>query len=288
MAATMQDVAKRAHVSTATVSRVINHPEVVNPETRQCVLEAIHALNYQVNVTARTLRTQQSYILGIIAVGGADTAPLVESIKAAALRRGYVVQLGQGQTADGLLYLDSPPPKDSPLPALGVDVPGAAVGIDYAYAAFHAVRYLYQLRHRHIALLIDPGQNSWAAGFEKACRALRLTTTRILSTDTHWQTQLDALTALITTHDLLAAQAYETKKKHLAVMGCGDLSLSRYLSPPLTTFKLPTLELGEAAVTRLLRLINGQAHMDKPLRLKPTLIIRESTTHATSAQTARF
>ena len=64
--ATIKDVAKRAHVSVATVSRVINNKGYVNEETRQLVVEAIEALNYVPNELARSLFKKQSRIIGVI------------------------------------------------------------------------------------------------------------------------------------------------------------------------------------------------------------------------------
>ena len=50
------DVAKKANVSTATVSRVLTKPETVRETTTEKVLKAIEALNYQPNILARQLR----------------------------------------------------------------------------------------------------------------------------------------------------------------------------------------------------------------------------------------
>lgn len=55
----IQDVAKLAGVSTATVSRVLSSPSIVSETTRKTVEEAIAQTGYVVNVTARNLRQQQ-------------------------------------------------------------------------------------------------------------------------------------------------------------------------------------------------------------------------------------
>ena len=44
--ATIRDVAREAGVSTATVSRVLSRPDLVNPETRASVVVAIETLGY--------------------------------------------------------------------------------------------------------------------------------------------------------------------------------------------------------------------------------------------------
>jgi LacI family transcriptional regulator len=46
------DVARAANVSPATVSRVLNQPDIVVPEKRERVLAAIRALNYSPNTLA--------------------------------------------------------------------------------------------------------------------------------------------------------------------------------------------------------------------------------------------
>jgi DNA-binding LacI/PurR family transcriptional regulator len=64
--ATIKDVAKLAHVSVATVSRVINKKGYVNETTRELVLEAVNELQYVPNELARSLFKKQSRIIGII------------------------------------------------------------------------------------------------------------------------------------------------------------------------------------------------------------------------------
>jgi LacI family transcriptional regulator len=64
----MKDVAKRAGVSQATVSYVINDSAVENipPETRERVLVAVRELGYRPNSAARNMRTQRSNFIGFI------------------------------------------------------------------------------------------------------------------------------------------------------------------------------------------------------------------------------
>lgn len=61
----LEDVAKLAGVSTITVSRVINSPELVKPSTREKVERALDELNYVQNPVARALASNK---IGIIAV----------------------------------------------------------------------------------------------------------------------------------------------------------------------------------------------------------------------------
>lgn len=58
--ATIQDVARVAGVSTATVSRTLSKPSVVSPTTRAAVLDAVEQTGYRINTTASNLRRQRT------------------------------------------------------------------------------------------------------------------------------------------------------------------------------------------------------------------------------------
>ncbi len=64
---TVKDVATHAGVSTATVSRVINGDPKVKPETAKHVQDSIKALGYRMNQVARSLKTNKTHTIGIIA-----------------------------------------------------------------------------------------------------------------------------------------------------------------------------------------------------------------------------
>ena len=63
---TIRDVANRANVCVATVSRMLNKPEMVSPATRGRILEAMQELNYHPNEMARSLSTKRTHIIGLI------------------------------------------------------------------------------------------------------------------------------------------------------------------------------------------------------------------------------
>jgi len=66
---TIKEVARRAGLSIATVSRVINdHPDVA-PATRQIVQQVIDELGYEPNAVARSLIHGRSRILGVVSTG---------------------------------------------------------------------------------------------------------------------------------------------------------------------------------------------------------------------------
>jgi LacI family transcriptional regulator len=62
----IKEVAKRAGVSIATVSRTINVPEKVHPRTVERVRRAIDKLGYRPNLTARALKTGRTNLVGLV------------------------------------------------------------------------------------------------------------------------------------------------------------------------------------------------------------------------------
>lgn len=64
--ATIKDVAKLAHVSTATVSRVLNGNYPVTFETKRAVLQAVKQCKYRPNIYAKGLKINKTYVIGLI------------------------------------------------------------------------------------------------------------------------------------------------------------------------------------------------------------------------------
>ncbi len=62
----LQDVAKRAGVSTATVSKVLSNRPYVSEETRAKVLEAVKELGYRPNLAARALSSGRTNVIAVI------------------------------------------------------------------------------------------------------------------------------------------------------------------------------------------------------------------------------
>ena len=62
----MKDVAALAQVSVGTISNVLNKPEMVAPETRRRVQEAIDKLGWVRNESARQLRAGHSASIGLV------------------------------------------------------------------------------------------------------------------------------------------------------------------------------------------------------------------------------
>jgi len=92
---TINDVARLAHVSNATVSHVINKTRKVNPETVEKVEWAIRELNYQPNEQARSLKTGQSRLIGVMNFYSIDAyfSEVLSNLEARAHAAGYNVLL---------------------------------------------------------------------------------------------------------------------------------------------------------------------------------------------------
>lgn len=88
----MNDVAQRAGVSHQTVSRVLNAPDKVHPETRERVREAMEELGYRRNLAARALARSRSGLLGVLSSGDGRFGPTqaIHAIELAARRAGYI------------------------------------------------------------------------------------------------------------------------------------------------------------------------------------------------------
>ena len=186
---TIHQVAKRAGVSTATVSRVLTHPAIVAPATRQRVLRAVEALGYTPNSAASNLRTLRTHKLLVTVpdISNPFFSLILQGIEDSALRAGYSVLVGDTQhdeqreegyarmlkrrEADGLIFLGHRLPKEAAAmvraaapacapvvngcefsPRLGI--PG--VHIDNAKAAAEAMAHLYSLGHRRIGVVTGP------------------------------------------------------------------------------------------------------------------------------------
>src|ERR687887_2193512 len=66
MSASIKDVARRAGVSSATVSRVLSNKPYVSEHARRRILAAMEELEYQPSRVARSLRVRRSKIIGLI------------------------------------------------------------------------------------------------------------------------------------------------------------------------------------------------------------------------------
>ncbi|WP_028021735.1 substrate-binding domain-containing protein [Enterovibrio calviensis] len=96
--ATIKDVAKRAGVSVATVSRVINLSPQTRPDTVESVKNAMKDLGYRPNAAARTLVNRKSLTIGVVVADVSDPffGTLVKEVDNLAHQRGHQLLIGNG------------------------------------------------------------------------------------------------------------------------------------------------------------------------------------------------
>lgn len=188
MAATLHDVARLAGVSIKTVSNVVNGHAGASEETRERVRRIIAELDYQPNLSARSLRSGRSGVIGLAVpeLSLSYFAQLADAVIARADERGLVVQIEQTggvlerevgvlssprvQLADGLLFAPlglaqhevKPPLPKLPLVVLGeriFDGPVDHVTMRNAAVAQAATQTLLHAGRRRIAVIgAHPGE----------------------------------------------------------------------------------------------------------------------------------
>ena len=94
--ATIYDVARRARVSTFTVSSVVNRSAYVSPELTKRVLRAVRELDYTPNALARGLQTRSSRTVAMLIpdIGGPFYARVVRGVEDRRRLAGYSLLLG--------------------------------------------------------------------------------------------------------------------------------------------------------------------------------------------------
>jgi DNA-binding LacI/PurR family transcriptional regulator len=182
----IKEVAKRAKVSTATVSRTINDSEKVSPATAARVRKAIEELNFYPNTHARTLVSGRSRMLGLIIsdITNPFFPELVKSFEDQAVQRGQEVIIGNTdynpkrmaecirrmveRKVDGVAIMTS---EADPalvteltrrnIPTVFMDTGktgphSANIRIDYAQGIHEALQHLFTLNHQRIAFIAGP------------------------------------------------------------------------------------------------------------------------------------
>ena len=188
--ATIRDVAKRAGVSTATVSHVLNGTRFVSDETRLAVTEAIHALSYHPSAIARSLSLRRTYTIGMVASHTTSVffGEMSRGVIDAISPQGYKLLLCSteddpvlveeylrillGRTVDG--FLTAAVSQNATtlrllatanVPVVFVDLTfagmlGPFVGVDNTGGMHLAVSHLVRHGHRRIGLLAGPADMS--------------------------------------------------------------------------------------------------------------------------------
>jgi LacI family transcriptional regulator, repressor for deo operon, udp, cdd, tsx, nupC, and nupG len=200
------DVAARAGVSTATVSRTLSTPDRVTPKTREAVMKAVRETGYVLNVAARSLRTSRSHAVLAVLPDASNIffSQVVRGISDTLHHHGYSLVIAdtandparerehaefiRGGRVDGVLLLNgrllpSPAAKRNghrlPIVSLCERIPGSRlphVETANREAARAMTEHLLKLGHRRIGYLTGPPTNVLEhdrfAGFRDALDAV--------------------------------------------------------------------------------------------------------------------
>ncbi|WP_404710585.1 LacI family DNA-binding transcriptional regulator [Sphingomonas sp. MMS24-J13] len=183
--ATIQDVARYAAVSTATVSRVLSQPGLVATATRTRVLQAVERLGYEPNRMARNLRQARAskILLTVPVISNPVFGDMIQGVERVAREAGYAVILGEtlqnpgqqdvysmmlaSREVDGIIFTSPivPPSLAQAIAKQGgrapivnafehsADFGVSSVHIDDGGAAELAVTHLIELGHRRIGAI---------------------------------------------------------------------------------------------------------------------------------------
>jgi LacI family repressor for deo operon, udp, cdd, tsx, nupC, and nupG len=186
---TIRDVARRAGVSTATVSRALADPERVAAQTRAAVFAAIEEVGFTPNASARSLRARSTMMaLALInGIGDSFYTAILNSIESTLFESGYGLVMGDTRGApsrekhydhlvrsgqvDGVLLFSGRLPQQGfaelnrsiPILLICNDIPDlqslSVVEVANRDAAFEMIQYLVHIGHRHIAHVTGPLSN---------------------------------------------------------------------------------------------------------------------------------
>ncbi|HEU4798978.1 MAG TPA: LacI family DNA-binding transcriptional regulator [bacterium] len=187
MSVTIRDVAARARVSVATVSRVVNgSPHRVSPATRRRVASAVRSMGYHANIIAQGLKQRRTRTVALIVpdISNPFFPAIARGIEDKAQERGYAVllcntyedlarertylDLLRKRMVDGLIFatvgsntrhLRALRRERLPVVLVARDVEGVridAIFVDNFRGEFEATSHLIGLGHRHVAHIAGP------------------------------------------------------------------------------------------------------------------------------------
>jgi DNA-binding LacI/PurR family transcriptional regulator len=195
----IRDVAEQAGVSKSTVSRVMNQPSLVDPETRRRVLETAQRLNYYRNASAQRLaRGGRSDFFGLLIsdIENPVFPEMIKSFETSAAAKGYDLFLcatnysvERTQAAvrkmiengvRGVAIMTSSATEEiatqlaaRQIAVVVVDLEVtrryvSSITIDYSSGISEAIEHLAQLGHRNIAFLAGPDERRSARRYRES------------------------------------------------------------------------------------------------------------------------
>jgi DNA-binding LacI/PurR family transcriptional regulator len=328
--ATIDEVAKLAGVSTATVSRYINKTASISSTTAAQVQKAITELNYRPKVAAQSLASKKTNTLGLIVpyISGVFFPSLLRGIEDGTQESGYdlLIYSAQGRTGedkdetrllgdhntDGLIVFAHAlePSKlkfyrkiQFPLILVfetapkGLNIPSLV--IENETSAERIVSHLIETHNRRkIVFIRGPQGNEDSqlreSGYQRALQKhnIPINPNLILSGEYNSErsrSEIEALISNILEFDAVFAADDESAigalvalrnarikvPDQVSLVGFDDIPFANYVTPPLTTVRVPIEEMGRKAVQQLLAQINKK-RTQKITRFPTELIIRQS------------
>lgn len=186
MTPTIKDVAKKAKVSTATVSRILNDLPGYKPETKETVLKAIAELGYQPNAVARGLINKKTNTIGVLFpdVSSMFSSEVLNGVEDKAKEFGHSVivcntasngqrtleylQVLQEKRVDGVIFTSESIKEEYYKAIEAMQIPVILlstasyryslpyVKVDDRHAAYSATEYLVKQGHKQIAMISGP------------------------------------------------------------------------------------------------------------------------------------
>jgi len=335
MKSTIKDVAKKAGVSIATVSFVINKSKNVSLETKNRVLKAIKSLNYHPSKSAINLVSGKTGNIGFIVTDDhfLRTEPfytriflgtefearsegyyiLLTSIRADFNEKDILPRFILNKSVDGIIiagkishnliermsaynlptvFVDYIPPTNSyPL-----------VLIDNIQGALLATNHLINLGHTNIAFIggdiEHPSLSHRLYGYKQALENAHIPVkNNLIITDDKYPDRQNGfnsakklfsknknVTAVFAGNDAMAIGVLHYLKDNgykvpqdVSLIGFDDVEADLMLSPPLTTIRVPKIELGVEALKLLVNTLKNKKSLSKKILVPVELIVREST-----------
>jgi DNA-binding LacI/PurR family transcriptional regulator len=309
----IREVAKRAGVSTATVSRVVNGTAPVDAGTEKRVRAAIQRTGYYPNTHARTLGTGKSHIYGLIIsdIENPFFPELVKCFERLAVEHGYEVLIAntdyQAERMEICVrrMLERKTLSGRGIPIVFLDTGSVGQGIsnislDYDSGVDQAIDHLTSLGHRRIAFVSGPANLASARtryeAFLASLRRKKLECSEeFIRTANHrfdggYAAMLEILklpvrpTAVLASNDLTAIgimgavyAAGLRVPEDISVVGFDDIALSSFMPPPLTTIRLSRAEIAEFAFTSLYAASQRGENEGVTHIVRAELVIRQST-----------
>lgn len=171
------------------------------------------------------------------------------------------------------------------------------VTIENFQIAYDATRYLIELGHRKIAYVGGPvhlstsGQREY--GFRRAMQEAGLSEDRLVTGDFTFESGVQSIQALLSNPErptavlaatdltalgcMVGAQEYGLRiPTDISVMGIDDIKAAQYVTPSLTTIRIPMQEMGKKAVQLIFSALNGEAVPNRTI-LPHEFVIRGTT-----------